>query len=302
MAANEGGDFTSSYTDLMTSLAIVFLILAVGLVIVVSLSQSEIMAIGKKYLLGLQRVTNAKTQLIDEIVKVFKLKADLDGNFRTDDDCVVVTADSLTRLVIRFNDDREVCKKHGLFFEENEFTIDKRQVDDNIEKLVKFYAVFCGPRKNVEIYENIQNIQIVGHTDPILFRSDDANCGKSLGGDRNQRSKWTKKAAMISDLQCGNLYLSSQRARTIFMLIGEKILGTRNDGFFSCFKDMTHSVGRGPFEPTNSAFASQTSSLAHSTQRRVEIVFEFKAPQVDMAVAQDIKSNRNLEDVPALKE
>lgn len=269
MASSDGGDFSTSFTDLMTSLAIVFLILSVGLVIVNALNASENESTGKKYLEELQLVTNKKMELLEEIKKQFLI--DRNGNaLLTAEECVAIDASHPFRIIIRFNGSSQECLKEGLFFKENAFLLDKTRVEGNLIRIANIYKKMCS--KN-EIGEQIEDIQIVGHTDAKGYYGDDKNCFEIFESDRVP-----KMESFLREIQCGNLYLSSQRARTVFMLVGEKIEQDRDFEVMNCFKSKTQASGRGPFEPKIDPKTNAPIDPLNPQQKRVEIVFNFKQP------------------------
>lgn len=269
MASSDGGDFSGSFTDLMTSLAIVFLILSVGLVIVNALNATENETTGKKYMDDLNLVTSKKMDLLDEIKKQFKIHRN--GNaLATADGCVAVDASHPFRITIRFNGASKECLDEGLFFKENEFLLDKVRVEGNLIRISNVYRKMCS---SDELAGQIEDIQIVGHTDGKGYYGDDKNCLQIFASERTPSME-----EFLRDIQCGNLYLSSQRARTVFLLVGEKIEKDHNSKFFDCFKGKTQASGRGPFEPKVDSKTKMELDPLDPQQKRVEIVFNFKQP------------------------
>lgn len=269
MASTDGNDFSGSFTDLMTSLAIVFLILSVGMVIINVLNASDYEVTGKKYIEDLKIVTAKKMELLDEIKKQFGIQKTGEA-LATADDCVTIDAAHPFRIVIRFNGASKECLKEGLFFKENDFLLDKNKVDKNLSRLSNIYGSICS---DVSGDNQIEDVQIVGHTDAKAYFGDDENC---LATFSKKKSKTAED--QLRDLQCGNLYLSSQRARTVFLLVSEKIRQSGNSKNLNCFKKKTQASGRGPFEPKIDLKSGKVLDQFDAQQKRVEIVFNFKQP------------------------
>jgi flagellar motor protein MotB len=264
MASHDGNDFSSSLTDLMTSLAIVFLILAVGLVIVNTLQSSENEQRGKQYEEDSKNIKVSKATLLTKIKEAFKIKSDQEFSI-TADRCVEVDASNDYSIVVRFNGSEKECLKSGLFFEENKFFLKTENVKQNILNLASLYETIC---TSSEINANVERVQIVGHTDSKKYK-DDATCSDpSISFDG-------RKSKDDSDLQCGNLYLSAQRARTVFLLVGGHI-GRREN--LKCFGSKTQISGRGPFEPKLDSNTKRVLDKNDNQHKRVEIVFDFRQP------------------------
>lgn len=231
-------DFSHSFTDLMTSLAIAFLILAVVMMVSQALAENS----------HAQGVENIKTELCDKLKEEFKLDCNKKDGLKNSGDCITVE-DGIFHLKLKFSGD-EKCKEEGLFFSLNDFrgTPNFKPVT---KKLAKLYDIFCP--NGIEAHY-IDTVRIVGHTTGEIYHGDDSNCSGFAG---------------LGEIQCGNLYLSSQRARQVFMMIGDSLGTTTN---FGCFKKITQISGRGPFEPFD------PSNTGNPKNRRVELVVNFRSP------------------------
>lgn len=269
MASSDGNDFSGSFTDLMTSLAIVFLILSVGMVIVNALNASENETTGKRYIEELKAVTHQKMDLLDEIKKQFEISK-VGSSLATDDNCVSVDASHPFRITIRFNGSIRECLNEGLFFKENEFLLDKSKVEKNLSRIANIYDKMCSA---AEMKNQVEDVQIVGHTDAKGYYGDDKNCLDAIDSKRTPVSE-----EFLRGIQCGNLYLSSQRARTVFVLVGQKIQDRRSVELATCFKSKTQASGRGPFAPKQDIKSGEEIAPLDPQQKRVEIVFSFRQP------------------------
>lgn len=257
MSDNEHNDFSHSFTDLMTSLAIVFLIFAVAMICIIQSSRKDAAAKYSSIQKQKAQIDSAKNLLLRELKTIFNLKEK--GKFlSTVDDCITIEGDSTYKVLIKFNGQTESCRNTGLFYPSKIFHLNDSEVRTTIESLSSIYAHVCNPTHS----PYMDHIEILGHTDRNFSNADSTNCTMTQAG----------KGEGFNQMHCGNLYLSAQRARDVFLKIGQEIGRSRPDSF-NCFTKMTQISGRGPFQ-------NLTDSKVASTDRRVELIINFKQPLI----------------------
>ena len=255
MSKNDEPDFSHSLTDLWTSLAVVFLILAVGMVINVKVSESDSASKFTEYQVEREKIYDNKILLLDKLNKIFEL--DKHGtDLSTNSNCITIDGNSSPyKILIKFNSEDPGCKDKGLFYDTAVFQLQKNEhISHTINSITKIYHEICSEH----LLTNIDDVQILGHTDTEPAKMDVPACNKS---DTYQNSSF-------QELHCGNLFLSAQRARDVFLLIGQTIISENDGKLFDCFKSKTEISGRGPFKPEG--FIVQGAAKKESNQRRVE--------------------------------
>ena len=244
-----GGDFSHSMTDLMTSLAIVFLILAVAMIVN---SKKGIKSKAEK-------VQDSKKELLTNLNKILNIQ-NKNGYFLINDKCISIDTHEKYKINIRLNaKDKAKCKDGGLYYENNQFTISpNEELDKTVLAISKIYDEICSQR----FEGTVERVQILGHTDLKLSNFDLVNCNKTVG-------------KINSDiLQCGNINLSALRAENVFLMLGNQIISRdSNDKLVNCFNRITEISGRGPFDVS-------TKPLPQEEKRRVEIVISLKQPEI----------------------
>lgn len=269
--SSDGQDFSGSFTDLMTSLAIVFLILAVAMVIVFVLNSSKAAQVGTSAIQETEKIKAQKNILLDKIKEYFA--PDAKGlHFSTNDNCVEIDGKSDFQIVIRFNGSTGECLKSGFFFSTGSFNLDYNLVRENVKRVSKIYEYICS---SIEVSNTINNFQIVGHTNDVYFSGDDQNCFNSINAEMDERSK-----KLFGKMQCGNIYLSAQRARSVFLLVGAWLDSNTNS--FDCFTTKTQISGRGPFEPKLDPESLEPIIRESPQHKRVELIFNFKQPNISV--------------------
>lgn len=252
---SEQQDYAHNFTDLMSSLAIIFLILAVAVVCSFYLSRNSA---AKKYehLTTLHsKVIDSKGDLLKNIKEIFNMNQS--GNsFSTTDNCIHVDGVSNYKVVLKFDGENIKCRNSGLFYKSNEYQLPKLQTSDTILKLSKIYVHICKSMVN-----DIDNIEILGHTDSLPSKLDNQSC-------RNINSNSDEQ---FNNLHCNNIYLSAQRARDVFLQVGQKFIEDKKT--FHCLTEKTVISGRGPFA---------TISNNNTANRRVEVIINFKQPSIEL--------------------
>jgi len=264
--SKDESDFSHSLADLMTSLAIVFLILAVAMVIYAKLTENRRAALYTALVGEHDKAMTLKKEILDQIIKTFDLKALANNSLSTDNECMSIDGDSSPyKITIRFKstDERSTekkqadCKSKGFFYKSDDYqSIKEPRNAATISKIVTMFESLCEDKDK----NNIDHVQILGHTDKNTSSLDRKNC-----------DPYSSETSQEKSLQCENIFLSAQRARDVFMRVGVEILKKNNDSLLSCFKSTTEVSGRGPFNPV---------SKVDSENRRVEIVINFKQPRI----------------------
>ncbi len=255
MADNGDVDFSHSFTDLMTSLAIAFLILAVAMIVINIVNQRQIINEAQKIDQRNKEIGAYKNELAKKIAQIFKMiQVEQLNSYKSE--CVELDFAEQYRLVIRFKGDTKECKTKGLFFGENSFVFEGNPYA--IKGIAEIYRTICEEISRVvggnEPKDYVERVQILGHTDAVM-KNTGAECKGLPDGEK---------------LQCGNLYLSAQRARTVFLLIGENLSSNEKD--FKCFREKTQISGRGPFDQINNDINK------NGLNRRVEVVIDLRVP------------------------
>ncbi len=257
MSNEKENDFSHSMTDLMASLAIIFLILAVAMIVQNKLSENTRASKYDAMVNQNEEIRSLKKDLLGHLKEIFEITKN-GSSFSTEDGCILIDGDSSPyKIKIRLNGENLNCKSRGFFYSSDSASI---QINPLIEKTITSISNFYQKLCSAEIVKNIDRIQILGHTDSVMSNRDMANCIKTVG-EKNSR-----------DLQCGNINLSSARAQNVFLLLGRKIsiIDFKN---ISCFTEKTEVSGRGPFD-------IESKKLNFNEQRRVEIVVNLAQPKM----------------------
>ncbi|MBK7892142.1 MAG: hypothetical protein IPJ84_15265 [Bdellovibrionales bacterium] len=260
-------DFSHSNTDLMASIAVIFLLLAVAMILANSAAVSKAE--------NAQEKLNAeRNEFNNEIRDLLKLPRG--GKDVSDDGCIRVINDDLkSEIRIRFIDGHsangERCR--GLTFGTAEFKLSGQSDSANIlDKLALISSKAC-KKQSAGKDSPIWRLSIEGHTDKDRYFNDSL----SRCDHRNEEL-------------CGNLYLSAQRAREVYLRIArtmasnEKVSQDRR-----CFEKMALISGRGPLDPVNepdremAAVYDEAESNHDGKQsnRRVEYIVHFKVAKIE---------------------
>jgi flagellar motor protein MotB len=256
---NGESNFSHSMTDLMTSLAIVFLILAVAMIVKNKLSEDSRASKYDALSSQNEKIKNSKTELLNELKKILEIIKQ--GNsFSTEDNCIVIDGDSSPyKIKIRLNGDNSDCKSRGLFYDDDSSFIKvTSKIEKTLNSLSSFYDALCSEN----FIKNIERVQILGHTDNKPSPRDLKNCILTVGSDN------------IKKLQCGNVNLSSSRAENVFLMLGNSIIKKNKETLINCYTVKTEISGRGPFDP-DKKYNSDSPN-----QRRVEIVISLNQPKI----------------------
>lgn len=258
--ARDESDFSHSLADLMTSLAIVFLILAVAMVVYAKLTENN-RASEFDMIIGEHRhIMDVKKKILDRILKTFEVVKRVDQSLTTDNNCISIDGDSSPyKITIRFSSD-EICKSKGFFYGPDEYlSMFNSNNTDTVKKLIVVYDHLCSKDSS----HLIDHVQILGHTDDDFSRLDKKNCEQYFDDKTPENS-----------LHCQNIFLSAQRARDIFLRVGGEIKKQNSDSIYTCFKTKTEISGRGPFDPETQKLTDK------EKKRRVEIVINFTQPRI----------------------
>ena len=253
---NNSSDFSHSLTDLMTSLAIVFLILAVAMISLIIVKESDNSKKYQKLQNEFGKTAKIKADILNEIKELFRLKTFGNG-FISDDNCVLVDASDDYRIKIKFNGDDQNCADKNLMYPSGEYKKDKIKVLDSLINISKIYLKVCD--KNSLSF--LENIQVLGRTDATKLLDKSSDCSKYYEDMQKIDS---------GELQCGNIALSANRARDVYLLVGSYIMDNEKD-VFECFKNKTEISGRGPF-------GEFEKNIDSDHMRRIELVINFRKP------------------------
>ena len=261
--AKDDSDFSHSLADLMTSLAIVFLILAVAMVIHAKITEDRRAGEYDKIIAKQNMVMQIKRNLLDKILDTFEVVARGSESNSTDENCISIDGDSSQYSIkIRFSSD-ELCNKNkrkGFFYEPDKYISTQDPTNtDTINKLVLMFKNLCSE----DTFQHIDHVQILGHTDDDFSRLDKKNC-----------EQYTSETSREKSLHCENIFLSAQRARDVFLRVGGNIKQQFDDTLYNCFIKKTEISGRGPFDP------SAIDVIEKGKNRRVEIILNFKQPRI----------------------
>ncbi|MBN8540740.1 MAG: hypothetical protein J0L82_10175 [Deltaproteobacteria bacterium] len=260
-------DFSHSNTDLMASIAVIFLLLAVAMILANSAAVSKAE--------NAQEKLNAeRNEFNNEIRDLLDLPPG--GKDVSDDGCIRVINDDLkSEIRIRFIDGHsaggERCR--GLTFGTAKFELDGDGDSKNILiKLARISSRAC-QKKSVGKDSPIWRLSIEGHTDTDRYldfkRSDCKDPSEEF---------------------CGNLYLSAQRAREVYLWIARTMATDQKiSRDKQCFEKMALISGRGPLDPVEegdretAAVDDEADSNLDGKQsnRRVEYIVHFKVAKIE---------------------
>jgi hypothetical protein len=217
-------DFSHSMTDLMASLAVVFLLVAAAAILMIYQSTKAKVDIQKG------RVEAAHQALLKEVVRLFDLKQS-DFGLVDDSKCVRVDAANLYSIKIAFESDDVRCAKKSISFRQGEFVFSNSDVVPFIQTSVKqIFTSVCDPKN--EYQSLVENIKITGHSDPVRLPNQGVFFGCtgtggpfSIGSGRKgvKRKKVVGDSGSKSDGLCNNISLSSRRAERVFFVVREAL-------------------------------------------------------------------------------
>ncbi len=260
-------DFSHSNTDLMASIAVIFLLLAVAMILANSAAVSKAE--------NAQEKLNAERNEFNNEIRAL-LELPPGGKDVSDDGCIRVINDDLkSEIRIRFIDGQsangERCK--GLTFGAAEFKLNGHSDSAVIlNKLAMISAKAC-QKQSVGKDSPIWRLSIEGHTDKDRYFNDSLS-----------------RCDFRNEELCGNLYLSAQRAREVYLWIARTM--DSNEAISRdkrCFEKMALISGRGPLDPVDEK-DRETASIEGETgadrdgkqsNRRVEYIVHFKVAKIE---------------------
>ncbi|MBK7962535.1 MAG: hypothetical protein IPK04_15890 [Bdellovibrionales bacterium] len=180
---NQHGDFSSSLTDLMASIAVVFLLIAAAMITLVRITQDENSKSTKTCSRKQNKSLAKKSELFMDIAKILDVK--IGPNEQTyNDDCYSIDAQEEFRLRIRFKEANEnSATRHGvrcraLTFVQNKFALNLKdpQIKELLSKLSRIFTKTCD-QKSV-----LSRVSLEGHTDQIRYTDIQSQCRDLQGG------------------------------------------------------------------------------------------------------------------------
>lgn len=231
-------DYSSSFTDLMASLAVVFLILAGGVTILLSMKSKKVI---EKNTTPSIAIDNAKDQLRGKFAEILGDKKE-SVEIRTEGNTV--------RVIFAGREGKE----NPLNFPLNDFRLSDNNsifVRTKIKSLVEVACLFRGIANT-----HVNLILLEGHTD-------------SSFNPRGDACHYGSKVSSETRSFCNNVRLSSQRATEVFFHLQNSI----EDGteLFKCIRKRFLVSGRGSASPRNPREAGHLN--VEDADRRVELVF-----------------------------
>lgn len=260
-------DFSHSNTDLMASIAVIFLLLAVAMILANSAAVSKAE--------NAQEKLNAERNEFNNEIRAL-LDLPPGGKDVSDDGCIRVINDDLkSEIRIRFIDGHSAngdrCR--GLTFGAAEFKLDGQGDSANIlSKLAMISSKAC-QKKSVGKDSPIWRLSIEGHTDNDRYFNDSLS-----------------RCDFRNEELCGNLYLSAQRAREVYLWIARTMAADQAiSEDKQCFEKMALISGRGPLDPVQegdretAAVDDDAGSNLDGKQsnRRVEYIVHFKVAKIE---------------------
>lgn len=273
-------DFSHSNTDLMASVAVIFLLLAVAMILANNESMSRAETVQGK-------LNQERNEFAREIRELLNLPPG--ENVLSDDGCVhFIDDEKKSELRIRFLDgvSKTGSRCKGLTFDTADFRLaGAGTADDVLTKLALISNKvvdrnFKVARKNVcpgdEGSEGVEfpifRISIEGHTDEARY------VNRALS-----------RCEYNDEHLCGNLYLSAQRAREVYLWISRKMAGSfEMSKNRKCFERLAMISGRGPLDKATILREDRVGKVGHSSkqsmrrsQRRVEYIIHFNIAKLE---------------------
>jgi flagellar motor protein MotB len=252
------GDFSHSLTDLMSGLAVMFLLIAAIFMLQSARATKEAQALAQKQTqlaqerqLDADELDKLKQQNSRSRDRLLKLRDKLEANQRLSDKIIVIhdPKDPLL-LTISFTNDK-------LGFAPLACEVDTAQKEDLRATLSFLFSELCETIQLEEDTTVTQTIALEGHTDSAAPR--EARCGMTV----NPSCFGSKSPECQREAFENNVRLSARRAQFVFFQARDVLRG--NTKVAKCLDDYFVVAGRGPVSPV------QGEGPYSPKNRRVEI-------------------------------
>lgn len=240
MEGSNKSDYSASFTDLMASLSVVFLILAGGVTILLSMrSKKKIDDIPKQSPTGAIEAHTAK--LASEISKLIP--------HDTDDNKLIIHGNTV-RVIFGSRDN----KRNSLYFPLNDYRLGSEQAKFVTTTVREIVSTACRLKETDKTKINL--IVLEGHTDSSANPK-----GEGCHSDSNLTG--------VEQSFCNNVRLSSLRATETFFHLRGAI--RENSDLSTCINEHFLVSGRGSASPVDRIF--EQAGIVSDSDRRVELVF-----------------------------
>ena len=262
--ASESSDYSASLSDLMASVAAVFLLIA-G----VYIFQSKRAEAAHK-----REAEDSRAELFTKIAKLLKIEPG--HGSKAENECAVIDKSQPGRLIIRFRDPVNPSSCVGLNFNDGSDELSASQLTFVKNELSSVFRAVC-EAKTIE-KAPITIASLVGHTDARVSRNEIENLKKKVPFYRDD-----------DDALLSNIPLSARRAQHVFMNVREAMhseLEILND----CLDSIFVVSGKGPTEPLVESKSDGTISKPNGSWSMGKFL-----PSIQKSPVDQYRENRRVE-------
>lgn len=263
--------YNDSFTDLMSSLVVVFLLVAVAAILAVKQAKAEKESREARLIRQFQeqesQIQTEKDTLFKSLAKLLNVSDGSSADI-AEDGCVKLQNQDAYRLKIQFKSGGN-C--HGLHFDPTKFALPNASKSFAKSRLSEVIREVCMRQ------ERVTQVTLVGHTD-----ADSLIGAKYRGCSEGQSGRIPEKTIGF----CNNVDLSAKRAQEVFYLVRQELRAKDPQLVSGCVDKLFLVAGRGPVEPIKGAwkdeFSAPTSVESEKiANRRVELTVDFRQPHLN---------------------
>jgi outer membrane protein OmpA-like peptidoglycan-associated protein len=264
MSSSDDMDFTATLADFMSGVAIIFLCLAVTYIVI---SKKQEVQSKKDY----DRIMKEKTEREDKVKLLVQELSGILGlpkgeGVSSENDCFKVVGEGY-KVTIRFKETSKSGKCRGINFPSGDFHVQGGgQSLHSVDEVSKHICSSLVSKDN----NIVDRIELLGHTDCTTYWES----ARILPKDSKILCK-----SDTNNQHCGNIWLSSMRAREVYLHLW-KSANSKEQG---CLASTLKIAGRGSFEPIDKSSQKSCANQIDEEKRknrRVELVVHITPPSV----------------------